>query len=203
MPVSNGINVCQISVKNEASARGQLKDVGKRPKTLQLLSKDEEEVWRLFQKGIATGEISRLSSKGWSVAYVSRVLHRGRKKIREALLQQAKSHRLDTDSILDYNGILIGFDYAANASVFIIFTVELGIIVWYKHPSYAGKLCPECPKEGECKETLDVVIHEYNIKLREEEEEHFMTQKSIEIFNRLATKETPRYRRSRTEDESN
>ena len=111
------------------------------------------------------------------------------------LTEQANSHRLDVESLLDYKGILIGFDYQANAQVYIVFTMKLGIIVWYKHDSYAGKLCPECPKEAECRETLDTIMDEYNISLRPDEEQLPMTQQSIAIFNKLAAKEIPRYRR--------
>ncbi len=123
------------------------------------------------------------------------MLNRARKKIAGALEEHAHSHRLDIESLLDYKGLLIGFDYQANAQVYIVFTEKLGIIVWYKHDSYAGKLCPECPKESECKEILDTIMEEYNISLRPDEEELFMTQQSISILNKLAAKEIPRYKR--------
>ncbi len=126
---------------------------------------------------------------------MSRVLNRARKKIAKVLNEQASSHRLDVESLLDYKGILIGFDYQANAQVYIVFTMKLGVIVWYKHDSYAGKLCPECPKEAECRETLDTIMDEYNITLRPDEEQLPMTQQSIAIFNKLAAKEIPRYKR--------
>jgi hypothetical protein len=128
-------------------------------------------------------------------AYVSRVLNRARKKIEEALRKQANSHRLDVESVQDYKGLLIGFDYQANAQVYTIYTIKLGTIAWYKHDSYAGKLCPECPKETECRETLDTITEEYNIVLRQDEEQLYMTQQSIAIFNKLAAKEVPRYKR--------
>jgi hypothetical protein len=123
------------------------------------------------------------------------VLNRARKKIAKALNEQASSHRLDVESLQDYKGLLIGFDYQANAQVYIIFTMKLGVIVWYRHDSYAGKLCPECPKEAECRETLDTIMDEYNITLRPDEEQLPMTQQSIAIFNKLAAKEIPRYKR--------
>ena len=94
---------------------------------------------------------------------------------------------------------MIGFDYQANAQVYIVFTENLGIIVWYKHDSYAGKLCPECPKESECKEILDTIMEEYKINLRPDEEELFMTKQSISILNKLAAKEIPRYKRREEE----
>ena len=128
-------------------------------------------------------------------AYVSRVLNRARKKIEDALRKHASSHRLDIESVQDYKGLLIGFDYQANAQVYIIYTIKLGTIIWYKHDSYAGKLCPECPKEEECRETLDTIMNEYNIILREDEKDLHMTEQSIAIFNKLAAKEVPRYKR--------
>ena len=165
-----------------------------------LLSNHETIVWKKFQKGKPTSDIADESNGEWSPSYVSRVLSRTRKKIAKALEEHAKSHRLDTESLLDYKGLLIGFDYQANAQVFILFTEKLGIIVWYKHDSYAGKLCPECPKELECREILDTITTEYTISLRPDEEELLMTQQSIVVLNKLAAKEIPRYKRRQEGD---
>jgi len=161
-----------------------------------LLSNHESIVWQEFQKGRNTSSIAEAHKKdSWSSAYVSRVLNRARKKIAKALKEHANSHRLDIETLLDYKGLLVGFDYQASAQVYIIFTEKIGTIVWYKHESYAGKLCPDCPKEEECRETLDTIIHEHNIQLREDENQLYMTDQSIAIFNKLAAKETPRYKR--------
>ena len=160
------------------------------------LSTHEALVWEQFQKGLSTTDIAEQNvNEDWSPAYVSRVLNRARKKIAKVLTEHASSHRLDIESLQDYKGLLIGFDYQANAQVYIVFTVKLGVIVWYKHDSYAGKLCPDCPKEAECRETLDTIMDEYNITLRPDEEQLHMTQQSIAIFNKLAAKEIPRYKR--------
>jgi len=165
-----------------------------------LLSNHETIVWKEFQKGKPTSDIADESDGEWSPSYVSRVLSRTREKITEALEEHAKSHRLDIESLLDYKGLLIGFDYQANAQVYMVFTERLGIIVWYKHDSYAGKLCPECPKESECREILDTILEEYNVTLRPDEEELLMTQQSIAILNKLAAKEIPRYKRKKEGD---
>ncbi len=161
-----------------------------------ILSPDEEVVWQQFHQGSSTSAIARAGRTNWSVAYVSRVLNRARGKIAKALREQAKSHRLDVESLLDYNGLLIGFDYQANTVVYVVFTLKLGVVVWYKHASYAGIMCHNCPKLIECRETLDTVIKEYDIKLRPDEEALPMTQQSASIFNKLAAKEIPRYQRS-------
>ena len=160
------------------------------------LSTHEAMVWEQFHKGMSTTDIAKQDvEEDWSPAYVSRVLNRARKKIAKTLTEHASSHRLDIESLQDYKGLLIGFDYQANAQVYIVFTVKLGVIVWYKHDSYAGKLCPDCPKEAECRETLDTIMDEYNLTLRPDEEQLHMTQQSIAIFNKLAAKEIPRYKR--------
>jgi len=165
-----------------------------------LLSNHETIVWKNFHKGKSTSTISDESNEEWSPSYVSRVLNRTRKKIAKALKEHAKSHRLDIESLLDYKGLLIGFDYQANAQVYIVFTEKLGIIVWYKHDSYAGKRCPDCPKESECRELLDTVQKEYGITLRPDEEQLLMTQQSIAILNKLAAKQIPRYKRKKEGD---
>lgn len=154
-----------------------------------LLSNHESLVWKEFQKGKSTSSIaSELDDDNWSPAYVSRVLNRARKNISRVLEEYAESHRLDVESLLDYKGLLIGFDYQANAQVYIVYTEKRGIIVWYNHDSYAGKLCPECPKEEECRETLDAVMEEYHIELRPDEEALPLTRKMIAVFNKLAAK---------------
>ncbi len=161
-----------------------------------LLSSHEAIVWSEFQSGNSTSAIAEnRDEESWSPAYVSRVLNRARQKIARALEEHANSHRLDVESLLDYKGLLIGFDYQANAQVYIVYTEKLGIIVWYRHDSYAGKLCPECPKDAECEEALEAIMEEYDISLRPDEEELPMTQRSIEVFNKLAAKEIPRYKR--------
>jgi len=161
-----------------------------------LLSSHESIVWKEFQLGKNTSAIAEEhNAESWSPAYVSRVLNRARKKIAKTLKEHANSHRLDVEALLNYKGLLIGFDYQTSAQVHIIFTEKLGTIVWYKHDSYAGKLCPDCPKEDECQETLDTIIHEHNIRLRDDEKKMYMTKQSIAIFNKLAAKETPRYKR--------
>ncbi len=165
-----------------------------------LLSNHESIVWKEFHRGKPTSDIADESEEEWSPSYVSRVLTRAREKIAKALEEHANSHRLDVESLLDYKGLLIGFDYQANAQVYILFTERLGIIVWYKHDSYADKLCPECPKEAECREILDTILEEYNITLRPDEKELLMTQQSIAILNKLAAKEIPRYKRKKEGD---
>jgi hypothetical protein len=160
------------------------------------LSKDESIVWQEFQKGTNTSAIAEEhKTNAWSPAYTSRVLNRAREKIAKTLKEHANSHRLDIETLLDYKGLLIGFDYQTSSQVYIVYTEKLGTIVWYKHDSYAGKLCPECPKENECIETLDTIIQEYNISLRPDEKQLCMTEQATAIFNKLAAKETPRYKR--------
>jgi hypothetical protein len=161
-----------------------------------LLSKHESTVWKQFHQGNSTSEIAENNPEdNWTPAYTSRVLNRARNKIRKTLEEHAKSHRLDISSVQDYKGLLIGFDFQANTRVFIIYTEKHGTIVWYKHDSYGGKMCHECPSEGECRESLSAIIEEYNLPMRPDELELPMTELSLEVFNRLAAKEIPRYRR--------
>jgi hypothetical protein len=164
---------------------------------LGLLSNHETIVWQEFQKGKSTSTIaSEFLEESWNAPYVSRVLNRARRKISNVLQEHANSHRLDVESLLDYKGLLIGFDYQANAQVYILYTHRLGMVVWYRHDSYAGKLCPDCPKEEECREALNTIMEEYHIELRPDEKTLPMTQRSIAIFHKLAAKEVPRYKRS-------
>lgn len=160
------------------------------------LSKDESTVWRQFQKGKNTSTIAEEHTpEHWTPAYVSRVLNRAREKIAKTLKEHANSHRLDIETLSDYKGLLIGYDYQTSSQVYIVYTEKLGIIVWYKHDSYGGRLCPQCPKMTECKETLCTIIDEYNLPLRPDEKELPITKQAIAVFNKLAAKETPRYKR--------
>ena len=165
------------------------------------LSEHESIVWHEFQIGKPTSIIAEEhATEKWTPAYVSKVLNKARNKIKRLLQEQALSHRLDIESLLDYKGLLIGFDYQANAQVYIIYTERLGVIVWYRHESYAGKLCPDCPKEEECRDALDAIVEEYGIELRPDEKLLPMTQRSTAVFNKLAAKENLRYRRRVTEN---
>ena len=143
-----------------------------------------------------------------SPAYVSRVLSRAKSKIEDALKQSANSHRLDTEGDRGFGerGFLTGFDYQANTDVYIVFTLGLGVIVWYEHKDYGGKLCDgtdrktgrkgdPCPKREECRETLDTILEEYNISLNPKEEDMYMTEQSVRIFAKLGQKQLPRYQR--------
>jgi len=160
------------------------------------LSSHESIVWREFQLGKTTSSIAEEhKAEKWTPAYVSRVLNRAREKIAKTLKEHANSHRLDIETLLDYKGLLIGYDYQTSTQVYIVYTEKFATVVWYKHNSYAGKLCTQCPKEKECRETLDAIMKEHNITLRADEEKQYMTTKSIAIFNKLAAKETPRYKR--------
>ncbi len=189
------------------------------------LSLHEAVVWWEFQHGLSTAEIAEKYAKPRKApeyvralfesagkkerearkvelkdaAYVSRVLNRAREKIERVLMQHANSHRLDVESVQDYKGLLIGFDYQASAQVYIIFTMKDAAVVWYTHDSYAGKLCPDCPKNSECRDVLDTIVEEYDIRLREDQEQLYMTEQSTAIFHKLSAKEIPRYRRKREE----
>ena len=123
------------------------------------------------------------------------MLNRARNKISKALRDHASSHRLDIESLQDYKGLLIGFDYQANTEVYIVYTERLGVIVWYKHEDFNGRLCNECPKDEECREALNVIIDEYNVELRPDEEKLPMTEQSAAVFRKLAAKEILRYKR--------
>jgi hypothetical protein len=149
-----------------------------------------------------------------SAAYVSRVLSRAKSKIEDTLNQHANSHRLDTENVDGEKGVLTGFDYQANTNVYIVFTLGLGVIIWYEHTNYGGKLCDgtpfdplkpsdekQCPKLTECRETLNTILKEYNLTLNPKEEEMYMTQQSTRIFGKLGAKQLPRYQREIQEGE--
>jgi len=149
-----------------------------------------------------------------SAAYVSRVLSRAKSKIEDALKQHANSHRLDIENVDGEKGILTGFDYQANTNVYIVFTLKLGVIIWYEHTNYGGKLCDgtpfssqaksdgkPCPKVDECRETLDVILKEHGLTLNPKEEDMYMTEQSTRIFGKLGAKQLPRYQREIQEGE--
>jgi hypothetical protein len=150
-----------------------------------------------------------------SSAYVSRVLSRAKSKIEDSLRQHANSHRLDIENVDGEKGLLTGFDYQANTNVYIVFTLGYGVIVWYEHTNYGGKLCDgsaynsqaksdgsPCPKVEECRETLDAILDEYNLRLNPKEEDMFMTEQSVRIFGKLGAKPLPRYQRETTEGDN-
>ncbi|TFF92586.1 hypothetical protein EU545_00575, partial [Candidatus Thorarchaeota archaeon] len=181
-------------------------------------SKIPEYVFKVLSREIETKvsdskklkkELAKIRSVQFSSsAYVSRVLSRAKSKIEETLKEHANSHRLDIENVNGEKGLLTGFDYQANTNVYIVFTLSLGVIVWYEHTDYGGKLCDgapfspdaktdggSCPKREECRETLDTILREYKLSLNTREEELYMTEQSIRIFAKLGQKQLPRYQR--------
>ena len=88
-----------------------------------------------------------------------------RKKIEKRLVGIAKSLRLDHDltSMPKDSGLLVSYDWTNDTKVYIIFTIEEGILAWYEH---------ECSDKCKlsCKEILDLVIRERNIPFTENQE---------------------------------
>lgn len=137
--------------------------------------KNEENVMdRRFKAKIDVRSISKFKSLGL-------------KKIRKSLDLQAKllnldktvqpfdkeiDHLSEKDSeILKNNlGVLTGFDYRLNTQVYIIYTVEKGIFVWYEH--HCNDRCMK-----QCNELLELLKSEHNIKFTSEiTKKPFLTQ---------------------------
>lgn len=84
-----------------------------------------------------------------------------RKKIERELRKIASSLRLDLDlsNIPPDAGLLIGFDWVHNTKVYLIFTVERGIIAWWKHEC----ITDECRQRNQ--EIIDLICRERKINL--------------------------------------
>ena len=55
-----------------------------------------------------------------------------------------------------------GLHFVVNTEIFIIYTLEEGPIVWYKHNS---STCKECIPDGTCNKVLSLIITERELRI--------------------------------------
>ena len=125
-------------------------------KTRTILSTDETAVFSAMDAGLSPKEISVKLSK--EEGYIRKTQSRIRKKIDKELKKAANMHRLqfaDNDIMRD-QGILKCFDWVINTYVFLVFTPETGILIYYTH---------DCSSNCEitCSETLDLICTERGV----------------------------------------
>lgn len=106
-------------------------------------------------------------------------------RVQNALLSHPKPFHFELERFLP--GMILGFDYHAEAKTYLVYTKKRGIVSWTEHDSYLNKQCPECPMESKCKDVLNAIMDEYCIQLSDSERSLHMTKRSIIIFNRISS----------------
>lgn len=130
-----------------------------------ILTENELDIFHLINEGFNAQEIAEKLKKKSS--YIRKTKSVIRKKLEKELKRIANSLRLDPDlaNIPADSGVMTGFDWQHNTKVYLIFTEEKGIVVWWKHEC----ITDECQKRNQ--EILDLICHERGITLSSKEQE--------------------------------
>ena len=125
-------------------------------KNRSILSTDEKAVFKEMNAGLRPTTISEKLSK--DDGYIRKTQSRIRKKIDKELKKAANMLRLQftDEDIMRDQGILKCFDWVINTYVFLVFTPETGILIYYTH---------DCSSNCEitCSETLDLICTERGV----------------------------------------
>lgn len=130
-----------------------------------ILTENELGIFHLVNEGFNAQEIAEKLDK--QPSYIRKTKSVIRKKLEKELKRIANSLRLDHDlaNIPANTGVMTGFDWQHNTKVYLIFTEEEGIVVWWKHEC----LTDECQKRNQ--EILDLICRERGIILSSKEQE--------------------------------
>ncbi|MFX0172407.1 MAG: helix-turn-helix transcriptional regulator [Candidatus Hodarchaeota archaeon] len=132
---------------------------------VKLLTDNELQIFLLVNEGKGSQRIADELNKKDS--YIRKTKSVIRAKLDRELRKVANSLRLDLDltNISKDTGFMIGFDWIHNTKVYLVFTVERGIIAWWEHEC----LTEECRKRNQ--EMLDLICRERKIKLSSKEKD--------------------------------
>ncbi len=130
-----------------------------------ILTENELDIFNLVNEGFNAQQIAEKLNK--QPSYIRKTKSVIRKKLEKELKRIANSLRLDPDlaNIPADAGVMTGFDWQHNTIVYLIFTVEKGIIVWWKHEC----LTNECQKRNQ--EIIDLICRERGINLSSKEQQ--------------------------------
>jgi hypothetical protein len=147
-----------------------------------ILSENELEIFILTNEGKNAQEIAEKLDR--TPNYIRKTKFVIRKKIEEEFRKIANSLRLDLDlaNISGDSGLMSAFDWVHNTKVYLIFTVERGIIAWWEHKC----LTDECRERN--KEMIDLICRERKIKLSAKETKKSLLTKFKEIMEIIKEK---------------
>ena len=117
--------------------------------------------------GKLTDKNSNIVSEEPDTRYVSKLKSTGLKKIHNSLMDLSKTLRIDIKDepkkyIDKIKACIHGLHFVINTEIFLIYTLEEGPIVWYKHNSTT---CEECNPKGKCSQVLELIIHERKLEI--------------------------------------
>ena len=105
-------------------------------------------LWRLKQSGLSLAEMASLLKV--SRQAIHKNLQSVETKIYKALINAAKSNRIEIRKIDIDRGLLVGWSPEFRVDVIITFSTRNGVQVWYKHKGD----CKNCSMREECKTIL-------------------------------------------------
>lgn len=145
----------------------------------QILTENELDIFNLVNEGFNGQQIAEKLNK--QPSYIRKTKSVIRKKLEKELKRIASSLRLDSDltHIPTDTGVMTGFDWQHNTKVYLIFTEEKGIIVWWKHEC----LTEECRKRNQ--EIINLICRERKITLSSKEQELPLLEQFEKVFQEI------------------
>ena len=127
------------------------------------LTSYQAKVWGLFRKGLSQTRIA--SNLGVSRQAIHKTIGKANKSILRALLDTAQINKLDIRMVNPERGILVGYSQGFQSRVFLIYSPENGVQLWYEHQGQ----CEGCRRREECSLKLLEIAKEWEIELTKEE----------------------------------
>ena len=137
-------------------------------------------VWGLRKKGFSQTEIA--SSLGVSRQAIHKSMTKANNKVLDALLDAARTNRLDVEKVDPAKGILLGYSQGFRSRVFLTFSPKSGVQLWYEHQGQ----CEGCKRRIECTERLLEIAEEWEVDLAEEHTELPPTLLAEKLFSGVA-----------------
>jgi hypothetical protein len=118
------------------------------PVALNPLTEKQSRFWSLRDQGLNLSQIGRMV--GVTRQAVSKTLIQADKIVRQTLVDAAKSYKIDLYRVNQERGVAHGFSKALNSPVFITYSPERGLNIWYRNKGD----CEGCDREKECRDLI-------------------------------------------------
>jgi len=133
-------------------------------RTVNYLTNSQRDVWSLRKKGLTQTRIA--SRLGVSRQAIHKTLNQANERVLGALLDTAQINKLDIKKVDPSKGVLVGHSPGFRSKVFIIYSAQNGVQLWYEHNGQ----CEGCQRREDCTQKLLETAKEWEADLTEKEE---------------------------------
>jgi len=137
-------------------------------------------VWSLYRKGLSQTQIA--SKLEVSRQAIHKTLNKANSRVLRALLDTAEISKLDVIKVDSAKGILVGYSPGFRSRVFLIYSSNNGMQLWYEHQGQ----CKGCKRRQECTQKLVECAREWEIELTDEEVGLSPTLLAEKLFSEVA-----------------